>query len=321
MILGKFYPPHRGHLSLISYARERTHKLTVIIGSLKRETIPGELRFRWLRELCPGVEVLHLTDENPQEPHEHPDFWNIWTRSIRGIYPRGPEVLFSSEHYGDRLAQCLGARHVMVDQDRNTVPVSATMIRNDPYGNWEYLPPPVKGYYAKRVVIVGAESTGKTTLAEMLARHFNTAWVPEFARGYIDKNYASLDDITAGDFPVFARGQQESEDLLAREANRVLICDTDARTTAYFSEIFTGRRDQAVMDMALSRRYDLYLLTGNDFPWVGEMQRKHEHLRERFFSWWKKDLDDMGANYLVLGGSMDERFRRAVEAVEGLFTP
>ncbi len=319
MILGKFYPPHKGHQHLIEYARERVDSLTIIVGSLCREAIPGELRCRWLKELYDDVEILHLTDENPQEPHEHPDFWNIWTASLRRIYSSGPDYLFSSETYGDRLARCLGAEHVLVDLSRITVPVSGTAVRERPYENWEFLPPPVKAYYVKRVVIVGAESTGKTTLAEKLAARFNTLWVPEFARGYIDDHYGSLGGIKDDDFSVFAFGQVASEDRMAREANRILICDTDARTTSYFSDIFTGRCDSSILRLAEERKYHLYLLTGNDFPWVEDSQRIDEKLREAFFQRWVKDLERMKANYVILNGSFEERFHKAESAINALF--
>ena len=78
MVLGKFLPPHLGHVYLIEFAREYVDDLSVVVGTLRAEPIPGELRFLWMRELFPDVRVVHLTDENPQHPEEHPEFWRIW---------------------------------------------------------------------------------------------------------------------------------------------------------------------------------------------------------------------------------------------------
>ena len=78
MVLGKFHPPTLGHRYLVDFARHYVRDLTVVVGTLRREEIPGELRFRWMREMFPDVRVVHLTDENPQYPAEHPDFWDIW---------------------------------------------------------------------------------------------------------------------------------------------------------------------------------------------------------------------------------------------------
>src|SRR5262249_49670455 len=143
-------------------------------------------RFGWMKELYPDINIVHVTDENPSEPHEHPRFWEIWIESIRRVLPTGPEAVFTSEKYGDELARRLGARHVMVDLDRARVPVSASQIRNDPFAYWQYIPPCARPYYVKRIAIVGAESTGKTTLAGQLARHYQTVWAPEYAREYLD---------------------------------------------------------------------------------------------------------------------------------------
>src|ERR1044071_5376652 len=82
MILGKFMPPHRGHQHLIDFARERVGELTILVCSLECEPIPGRLRYEWVTEMCPNARVIHVTDENPSEPHEHPRFWEIWTETV-----------------------------------------------------------------------------------------------------------------------------------------------------------------------------------------------------------------------------------------------
>ncbi len=150
LVLGKFMPLHRGHMYLIDHARRRVDDLTVLVCSLTREPIPGELRYQWVRDLYPDVNVQHCTDENPSYPEEHPDFWNIWTRSLRRFCPTGPEVVFTSELYGDQLAQCLGARHEMVDLERRYVPVSGTAIRARPFDYWDFLPSSVQAYFAAK---------------------------------------------------------------------------------------------------------------------------------------------------------------------------
>jgi len=146
-LLGKFLPPHKGHLYLIEYARQRVDQLTVLVCSLQREPIPGVLRYQWLCELCPGVNVQHSMAEIPSYPEEHPDFWNIWHRTIRHFLPTGPDIVFSSETYGEQLAALLGARHECVDLQRQTFPISGTLARQNPFACWAMLPPPVQAYY------------------------------------------------------------------------------------------------------------------------------------------------------------------------------
>src|SRR5918912_2793574 len=139
-----------------------------------------------MRELFPGARVVHLTDENPQEPAEHPDFWRIWRDSLARVLPGRPDHVFASEDYGPKLAEVLGADFVPVDRAREVVPVSGTAVRADPMGNWQYLPDCVRPSFVRRVCVFGPESTGKSTLARDLARHFRTVAVPEYPRTLLE---------------------------------------------------------------------------------------------------------------------------------------
>lgn len=156
-LLGKFLPLHRGHMHLIEFARARVEPLTVLVCTLRRDPIPGSLRYEWVRGLYPDVDVRHCTDEIPSYPHEHPDFWAIWTATIRKFLPAGPDWVFSSERYGDELADRLGARHWLVDLERRRVPVSGTGVRLRPAAYWEHLPEPVRAYYRSQGVRVAGD--------------------------------------------------------------------------------------------------------------------------------------------------------------------
>lgn len=318
MILGKFMPPHRGHQYLIDFARDRVEDLTVLVCSLAREPIPGRLRYEWMKEIYPDVRVIHVTDENPSEPHEHPRFWEIWTETVRRRLPTGPDVVFTSETYGDEMARRLGARHIAVDPERQQVPISATAIRERPGAHWAFLPECVRPYFVKRVAIVGPESTGKSTLAGQLAAHYRTVRVPEFARNYLDAKNAGqpLADITRADILEIARGQVASEERLARQANRLLICDTELLTTRLWSEHFLGACDDWVCRAARERHYDLYLLLDTDVAWVADPQRDAPQLREQFMNRLRDELQSAGRQFVLISGAFDERLRRAIAAIE-----
>jgi HTH-type transcriptional repressor of NAD biosynthesis genes len=148
-ILGKFMPVHRGHMHLIEVARQRVSHLTVLVCSLEREPIPGRLRYRWVKALFPTVDVQHFAEDVPQYPHEHPDFWDIWLGVVRRYVPSGPDLVFTSESYGDRLAEVLGAQHVCVDLRRELFPVSGSRVREDPQACWALIPPQVQAYYRR----------------------------------------------------------------------------------------------------------------------------------------------------------------------------
>jgi NadR type nicotinamide-nucleotide adenylyltransferase len=257
-----------------------------------------------------------LTDELPQEPAEHPDFWDLWRSALLRVLPRRPGHVFASEPYGWRLAEELGATFVPVDGARSAVPVSGTSVRSNPAANWEYIPRCVRPYFVKRVCVFGPESTGKTTLARRLAEHFGTAWVPEYARTLLE---AGGREVRADDMELIACGQAASEDALARNANRVLVADTDPLATFVWSEILFGTVPPAVRELADTRAPDLYLLTEADVPWVADPVRYLPNGGRAFFERCRAELDARGRRYVVIRGGWDERFRAAAAAIEELF--
>jgi NadR type nicotinamide-nucleotide adenylyltransferase len=311
LVVGKFMPPHTGHLYLIEAARRQVDRLSVVIFTKTCEPIPGALRAAWLRELVSDLPVLHAEQEHSVD-FDDPAAWGFWVAAIREVLPAGPAILFSSETYGAELARRLGARHVLVDPARRQVPVSATQIRENPFAFWDYIPPPVRPYFARRVAVVGAESTGKTTLARALAAHFHTVWVPEFARDYL---LARGGGVTLDDMPVIARGQAALEDRLARDANRLLICDTNLLTTKIWHEHYFGDCPPDIQRMAAERTAEFYLLCDVDVPWVDDGLRDSPGRREWFHERFRRELAARGLPYRVLSGSVDQRLAAAIQHV------
>jgi HTH-type transcriptional regulator, transcriptional repressor of NAD biosynthesis genes len=174
----------------------------------------------------------------------------------------------------------------------------------------------------KRVVIVGAESTGKTTLAQELAAHFRTVWVPEYGREYTEVSVgreAFFDyQWRNEEFVHIARQQVELEDKLAAEANRVLICDTDALATCIWQERYMGSCSPEVSKIAYERHYDLYLLTDCDIPFTQDGLRDGEHLRQWMTQRFREELEARAARWLLLQGSHEQRFHAAVARIEAL---
>ncbi|MCB1137545.1 MAG: AAA family ATPase [Leptospiraceae bacterium] len=312
LVLGKFLPPHTGHLHLIREARQKCDLLTVVVGTLKSEPIEGQLRFRWMKELCQGCRVVHLTDENPQYPEEHPEFWNIWKSSLRRMHPEPVDLLFSSELYGDRLASELGAEHRCIDLQRQAVPISGTEIRHRPLRNYRFIPEIVRPYFHKKIVITGAESTGKTTTARHLANRLNTVWAHEYAREYLDcmGRYVEEQDIAK-----IARGQIALEDRMRNAANRAYICDTDLMATIIYSQHYFGGCPDFVATELQKRVGDFYVFMDVDIPWVDDPQRDAPHLRREFRARFLDILHEHRASYAIAGGAFRHRLQNAYEIV------
>lgn len=316
-IVGKFYPPHRGHKHLIETARRQVDHLVVMIAHHPSQTIPGELRKAWLEQIHPDCDVRLVPDELEDDSRQWADF----TVAYLG---RAPDVVFTSEEYGWEFARLMGSRHVQVDQPRSAVPISGTQVRSAPLDHLEWLEPCVRTYFVRRVVLVGAESTGKTTLAQRLARHFHTEWVPEYGREHWERKVAGLtmDDPlpawTPEEFVHIAREQQAREDALAGIANRVLLCDTNAFATGTWFERYHGRRHPEVDAIGANDKAALYLLTAPDVPFVQDGFRDGEKIRDWMHARFVEQLAAGSVPSCLLKGTYDGRFSAAVEAVQRL---
>lgn len=316
LVLGKFLPYHAGHAHLIRTARAQVDELVVLVCSIEREPIPGALRFRWVRDAHPDCRVVHVAEEVPQAPEEHAEFWPIWTALI-ARYAGRVDTVFTSEDYGDELARRIGARHVCIDRERRTVPISGSAIRADPMRYWEAIPPGVRPWFVRRVVLLGTESTGKTTLSRHLAKRFDTVMVEEYGRPYCDTRPAL--SLELHDFEAIAWGQATWEDEGAELANRVLICDTDLHTTATWSDLVIGTRPWWLTDAARARRYDLVLLLDHHgTPWVDDGTRVLSGRRDEHMRLLRAELDAAGRTYHEIGGSFADREREAERLVAEL---
>lgn len=315
IVVGKFYPPHAGHHHLIDAALAGSDRVTVVLLGSSVESIPLSLRHAWLEECHPAARVVSAVDDHPID-YEDPAVYDLHDEIIRGLCPEPIDAVFSSEPYGEVLARRYGARHVMVDRERRRVPVSGTAVRADPAGHWHRLAPPVRAWFAKRVVVVGAESTGTTTLARALADHYDTAWVPEHGREYSELRSGTAVPWTDADFERIARRQQADEDAAARTAGPLLVCDTDALATCVWQERYRGRSTADVERLAAGRRYAAYLLTDADIPFVQDGLRDGEHLRGWMTARFRARLAARPEPHVVLSGSHERRLATAVSAVD-----
>jgi HTH-type transcriptional regulator, transcriptional repressor of NAD biosynthesis genes len=310
LILGRFMPPHLGHQYLIEFASNYVAQLTVLIRGRSSDLIAGDQRVCWLRDLFPEVSIILVNDDRaPQHGAEDTTFFNRWNLKIRQQIPTGLDYLFASEKYGPRLADMLGAKYIPVDPARLTVPISASQIRENPLGHWEFIPPCVRPYYLRRVCLIGPEATGKSTLAEKLAKHYATCYVGEYARVLRELKR----ELQPADVQRIARAQLAAERTLARRANRVLFLDTDVLAVQFWSERRFGLCPEWVCQEAQRRQYDLYLVMDVDGPSVGEPQQRQAHLQRCLDT-----LEARGMDYVRLSGSWEQRFEKAVAEVDDL---
>lgn len=312
--VGKFLPFHLGHDHLIRRAKAQVDHLVVLVGYKPAQRIPGPVRADWIRAMHPDVEVIETLDDIPEAPEP-------WARRALDLLGgRRPDVAFTSEAYGDPWAAAMGARHVCIDPERGAFPVSGTALRRDLGAHWEMLAPPAKAYFARRVCVVGVESSGTTTLASALAERYRTAWVPEYGRTYWEgrRHAIGSERWDTYEFLQIAAGQSALEDHLATRANRVLVCDTDPLATHLWHRRYTGALDDALMRMAAARSYALYVLTEPDFGWVQDGTRDGEHVRMEMHQWFADALRERGSPFITVGGAHERRMAAAVAAIDPL---
>ncbi|MFF4583564.1 AAA family ATPase [Streptomyces sp. NPDC001389] len=337
LVLGKFYPPHAGHHHLVRTAQDQCERLTVLVCAASVESVPLADRVAWMREEHPGADVVGAVDDVPVDLHD-PAVWEAHMAIFRAAVGRPVDAVFTSEEYGTELARRFGAEEVCVDPARTLFPVSGTAVRADPAGCWEFLGPAVRAALTRRVVVLGAESTGTTTLSRELAAHYRrrggvwakTGWVAEYGRAYSEEKLAaaraaapsaSWEDVsfTSREFPVIARRQDADEERAARLGSPVLFCDTDSFATGIWHERYVGGRNHEVERIAARTRRDLYLLTDHEgVPFEDDGLRDGPQLRPWMTARFRRELARTGRRFLVVGGDRRARLEQAVAAVDGL---
>jgi NadR type nicotinamide-nucleotide adenylyltransferase len=169
-----------------------------------------------------------------------------------------------------------------------------------------------------KIVLFGPECTGKTTLSIHLARHYNTVWVPEYARDYLQNKWNNeRKTCENSDLVPIAYGQMKLENELAKKADRILICDTDLlETKVYSEEYYGGLVDEHLEKAAIANTYDLYLLTYIDTPWEADDLRDRPEQRLEMFNAFKNALEKYNRPYILLKGDKKTRYQTAVAKID-----
>lgn len=321
LTLGKFAPLHKGHQYMIETALQEVDELIVVIYDTPVMPVPLHIRAGWIRQLYPQVRVIEAWDgpDGYSDDREHEIREEQY---ILGLL-NGEQVthFYSSEFYGDHMSLALGAVDRRVDEPRGHVPVSATMIRSDPYRYREFISDTVYRDLIAKVVFVGAMSTGKSTLTEALAQKYNTTFASEYGRDYWTEHQVDR-RIGLEAFDEIAVGHLEREEQALLQADRYLFVDTNAITTYMFALDYHGRAPELLTRLALenAKRYDLFFLCDDDIPYDDTWDRSGEQKRSVFHKQIIADLKERRIPYITLRGSLEERIRK-VDEVLSRFRP
>jgi NadR type nicotinamide-nucleotide adenylyltransferase len=269
LVVGKFWPFHRGHQHLIETGIAQCDELYVIVCHRPYHHPSGYISQQAIRETCPTVYTMVIRDVyDPQDSI-------LWAKLVATWCGFIPHKVFTSETYGEPFARALTAlgdkghvcEHVLCDFERQGIPISGTAIRSNPYlpQHWTHVPLAMRNFYCRRLVLVGAESTGKTTLSQHLANYFKSPWVAEYGREFCEElvfkrqkeNPASSNDQEVKEQSVTAASEEDPEEfsfsdadfftimdeqckreILAARAstNGLIVCDTNAWATLRWFE-------------------------------------------------------------------------------------
>jgi HTH-type transcriptional regulator, transcriptional repressor of NAD biosynthesis genes len=315
LVIGKFLPPHKGHIALIEFAARQCEELIVSMSFTKNDAIPAYLRLSWLKEIfedSPHIKPEMVEDNFDDETLPLVERTRIWAAFIRKRFPP-IDIIFSSEDYGDPFAKHLDCEHVRFDQLRNKVAVSASLIRKSPYKYWDFIPGPVKPYYVKKICLYGPESTGKSIMAMQLAEQYNTTYVPEVAREMLTKNEFSVEDIIQIGHAHYNRINKN-----LKTADKIIFCDTDAITTQIYAQHYLATIPPVLYELEEKIKYDIYFLFDIDVPWVPDGLRDLPHRRQEMFSLFRHELEKRNIPYILVSGDWKERKNIITKAVNQL---
>jgi NadR type nicotinamide-nucleotide adenylyltransferase len=344
LVIGKFYPPTLGHHHLIRTAASMVERLTVVCMASGAETIPLADRVAWLRAEHAAdvtVTVVGIRCDVPIDYHDE-TVWAAQVAVMRAAVATVTDVpvdaVFSSEAYGTELARWWDARHLPVDVDRTAVPISATAVRADLAAGWRWLAPATRAGLTTRVVFVGAESTGTTTISRRLAEYYrsrgsgwaDTRWVGEYGREYTTIKWErdrtirpdlALDDLVwrADDFDAVATEQTRRENAAAAAGSPLLVCDTDAFATAVWEHRYLGplARSGQPWATALPRRAVYFVTDHHGVPWVDDWLREGDQtVRAGMTAWFISALTRGGESWVLLTGTAEQRLALAIRTTD-----
>jgi len=312
LTLGKYAPLHKGHQLVIETALAEMDEVTVIIYDAPETTpVPLNIRANWIKKLYPQVKVIEAWD-GPTEVGDTPEIQRIQEKYIiEDLKISGITHFYCSEFYGDHMSAALGAVNRLVDPSRQAIPVSGTIIRENPFLYREYIHPIVYRDLITHVVFLGAPSTGKTTLAESMAKEYDTAWMPEYGREYWEKHQVGR-RLSLAQLVEIAEGHLEREENLLYQANQYLFTDTNVLTTYLFSLYYHQSASPKLVELThtLPSRYDLVFLCDTDIPYDDTWDRSGDVNRKAFQKQITGDLLVRKIPYFLLSGDLETRVAR-----------
>jgi len=317
LVLGTFAPLHQGHEFLIATAINECDHVVVMVYEDSCTTIPVRLRAKWIRSHFAGRSIEAIECYGcPQQVGYTAEIMEMHNEYILNtVGDKGITHFYSSEKYGAHVSNALGCVDRRVDEARASVPICGTEIR-EYFDQWAIRNPEIRGKISDnvykdlvtKVLFVGAESTGKTTIAEACARYFGTEWVPEYGAVYWAENQVS-GILSHAHLNVIARQQLRMEQELRLTAHKYLFCDTTVLTTKMFCDYYHGYSDAELAEKAETsmRDYDIVFVCDTDVPFDPSQGRRPREVNQAEHRKLIDELNLARIPWILLSGSVQAR--------------
>lgn len=316
-LFGKFMPFHKGHEAMINFALTKCDLLTVLVCCSDKEKILSETRKNWIEESFKSVKNIEVNIFNyreaelPNTSESSQEVSNLWSEIFKELYP-DYDLVITSEEYGDYVASFMKIKHITFDIPKQLYPVSATAIRNDLFANWKFLPQSVKPYFAIKIVILGTESTGKTTLSKKLVKHYNCSVVKEAGRDLI----ANSNSFEFKDLHLVASEHAKRIDQKIYGESPLIIIDTDIHTTMSYAKFIFNKELRVDDKIYNSNKAELYLYLNNDVEYLQDGTRLSESDRNLLDLSNRNILKEKSINFVEIKGDWKQRFKRALKEID-----
>lgn len=323
---GSFNPLHLGHVRCIMQAANMCRELFLLLSvGINRQEIDYKIRYRWLYETIShlsNVRILVLEDAAGTKADYTEDYWEKDARWVKAQIGKPIDAVFCGSDYDSTSFwhTCYPDSTIVTFQRDG---ISSTAIREDPYSHWEWLPGNVRPYYVKKVLLIGSESTGKSTLTINLAHHFNTNYIDEAGREISERSGTDL-LMLPEDFTEILLQHKLNEIQAVKYSNKFLFIDTDCLITQFYMDFLKDEKKEHNRRLSDAidglNTYDLILFLAPDVEFIQDGGRSEVIERDReIYSGKIEDLfRSHGKAFVRIDGSYQQRYERAVSSVEAL---